>query len=79
MPKHQIREGHSPHPSGSSIKKLSRAPPYYQPIKEIMATSVSKCLDSDLEEGIEEIPEEVIDAEEDSDETFELPETEKPT
>ena len=48
-------------------------------IKEIMATSTFESFDSDLEEGIEEIPEEVIDAEEDSDETFELPETEKPT
>ena len=34
-------------------------------------------LDSNLEEDIEEIPEEVSEAEEDSDETFELPETEK--
>ena len=50
-----------------------------EPIEEIMATSTFESFDSDLEEGIEEIPEEVIDAEEDSDETFELPETEKPT
>ena len=44
-----------------------------------MATSVSKSLDSDLEEDIEENPEEVIEVDEDPNETFELPETEKPS
>lgn len=44
-----------------------------------MATSILESFDSDLEEDIEEILEEVIEVEEDSNETFELPETEKPT
>ena len=39
-----------------------------------MATSTFESFDSDLEEDIEENPkEEVIEADEDSDETFELP------
>ena len=42
-----------------------------------MATSAFESFDSDLEEDIEEIPEEVSQGEEDSDETFELPKTEK--
>jgi len=48
-------------------------------IKEIMATSTFESFDSDLEEDIEKIPKEVIEIEEDSDETFELSETEKPS
>ena len=44
-----------------------------------MATSTLESFDSDLKEDIEEIPEEVVEAEEDSDETFELSETEKPS
>ena len=45
-----------------------------------MATSTFESFDSDLEEDIEEIQEEEVnEAEEDPDETFELPETEKPS
>ena len=44
-----------------------------------MATSTFKFVDLGLEEDIEEMPEEVSDAEEDSDETSELPATEKPS
>ena len=44
-----------------------------------MAISVPKSLDSDLKEDIEENPEEVIEADEDPNETFELPENEKPS
>ena len=44
-----------------------------------MATSTLESFDSDLEEDIEEIPEEVIEANEDSDDTFKWPETEKPS
>ena len=55
-------------------------PPTLEPIKEIMATSVLEYSDSDLEEDIEGNPkEEVIEANEDSNETFKLPETEKPS
>ena len=53
--------------------------PTPEPIEEIMATSTLESFDSDLEEDIEEISEEVVEAEEDSDETFALPETEKPS
>ena len=53
--------------------------PTAEPIKEIMATSTLESFDSDLEEDIEEIPEVVIEVEEDSNETFELPETKKPS
>ena len=44
-----------------------------------MATYTFKSFDSDLEEDIKEVPEEVIEVDEDSNETFELPETEKPS
>jgi len=44
-----------------------------------MATSTFESFDSDLEEDIEEMPEEVSDAEEDPDETTKLPATEKPS
>ena len=53
--------------------------PTPKPIEEIMATSTFESFDSDLEEDIEEMPEEVSDAEEDPDETSELPATEKPS
>ena len=53
--------------------------PIPKPIEEIMATSTFESFDSDLEEDIEEMPEEVSDVEEDIDETFELPATEKPS
>jgi len=47
--------------------------PTLEPIEEIMAASVSESFDSDLEEDTEESPKEVIKANEDSNETFELP------
>jgi len=53
--------------------------PTLEPIEEIMATSIPESLDSDLEEDIEENSEEVIEADEDPNEAFELPETEKPS
>ena len=57
----------------SSVEDLSTL----EPIEEIMATSIFESFDSGLKEDIEKIREEVIEAEEDSNETFELPETEK--
>ena len=53
--------------------------PIPEPIEEIMATSTFESFDSDLEEDIEEMPEEVSDAEEDPDETSELPAIENPS
>ena len=53
--------------------------PTLEPIEEIRATSVFESLDSDLEEDIEENSKEVIEADEDPNETFELPEPEKPS
>ena len=52
--------------------------PTLEPVKEIMATSVLESLDSDLEEDIKENPKEVIEPDEDPNETFELPKNEKP-
>ena len=46
--------------------------PIPEPIEEIMATSTFESFDSDLEEDIEEMPEEVSNAEEESGETSEL-------
>ena len=53
--------------------------PTPEPIEEIMVISTFESFDSVLEEDIEEIPKEVSDAEEDSDETSELLTTEKPS
>ena len=53
--------------------------PTPEPIEEIIATSTLESFDLNLEEDIEENPEEVIEVDGDSDETFELPETEKPS
>ena len=53
--------------------------PTPEPIEEIMASSTLESFDLNLEEDSEENLEEVIEADEDSDETFELPETEKPS
>jgi hypothetical protein len=53
--------------------------PTPEPIEEIMATSTFESFDSNIEEDIKEIMEEVIKAEEDFDETFELPKTKKPS
>ena len=58
-----------------SVKDL----PILEPIEEIMATSSSEFFDLGLEEDIEEMPEEVSDAEEESGETSELLATEKPS
>ena len=54
-------------------------PPILEPIKEVMATSILKSSNLDLEEDIEGNLEEVIKVDEDSNESFELPETEKPS
>ena len=53
--------------------------PIPEPIEEIMATPTFESFDSDLEEDIEEMPEEVSDVEEESGETSELLATEKPS
>jgi len=50
-------------------------PPIIEPIEEVMSTSILESSDSDLERN----PEEVIEADEDSNETFKLLETEKPS
>ena len=54
-------------------------PPILEPIEKIMATSVLETFESDLEKDIEGNPEEVIETDEDSNETFELPKTKKPS
>ena len=66
-------------PVDQALKCSAEDPPTLEPIEEIMATSTLESFDSDLEEDIEETPEEVIEADEDSNETFELSETEKPS
>ena len=53
--------------------------PIPEPIEEIMATSTFEFVDLGLEEDIEEMPEEVSDAEEESGETSKLLATEKPS
>ena len=53
--------------------------PTPEPIEEIIATSTFESFDSDLEEDIEKMSKEVSDAEEDPDETSELPATKKPS
>ena len=52
-------------------------PPTIEPIEEVMATSILDTPDSDLERDNEGKIEEVTTEDEYSDETFELPETEK--
>ena len=66
-------------PVDQALKCSVEDPPTLEPIEEIMATSTLESFDSDLEEDIEETPKEVIEEDEDSNETFELPETEKPS
>ena len=66
-------------PVDQALNCSAEDPPTLEPIEEIMATSTLESFDSDLEEDIEETPEEVIEADEDSNETFELLETEKPS
>ena len=63
MFKHQVREGHVPHPLDRALTCSVEDLPIPEPIEEIMATSTFESLDSDLEEDIEEMPEEVSDAE----------------
>ena len=53
--------------------------PILEPIEEITATSTFESFDSDLEEDIEKIMEEVSDAKEESGDTSELLMTEKPS
>jgi len=62
-------------PIERALKWSVEDPPTLEPIEEIMATSILESSDSDLEEDIEGNPEEVTEADEDSNETFELPET----
>ena len=66
-------------PVDRALKYSVEDPPTLEPIKEIMAISVLESSDSDLEEDIEGNSEEVIEADKDSNETFELSETEKPS
>jgi len=54
-------------------------PPTIEPIEEVMATSILGTPNSDLERDDEGKIEEVTKEDEYSDETFELPETEKPS
>ena len=60
-----------------STNCLVEDPSISEPIEDVMATSTLDPPDSDLERDVEGNPEEVIEDDEDSDETFELPETEK--
>ena len=79
MFKHQVREGHVPHPLDRALTCSVEDLPIPEPIEEIMATSTFEPFDSDLEEDIEEMPKEVSDAEEESGDTSELLTTEKPS
>ena len=54
-------------------------PPTIEPIEEVMATSTLDVPDSDIEKDVEPITEGAIEEDEESDETFELPKTEKPS
>jgi len=54
-------------------------PPTIEPIEEVMATSTLDVPDSDIEKDVEPITEGAIEEDEESNETFELPETEKPS
>ena len=78
MFKHQVREGHVPHPLDRALTCSVEDLPIPEPIEEIMATSTFESFDSDLEEDIEEMPEEVSGAEEEPGDTSELLATEKP-
>ena len=67
-------------PIERALKCSVEDPPILEPIEEMMATSVLESFDSDLKEDIEGNPkEEVIKAVKDSNETFELPKTKKPS
>jgi hypothetical protein len=60
-----------------STNCLVEDPSISEPIEDVMATFTLDPPDSDLKRDVEGNPEEVIEDDEDSDETFELPETEK--
>ena len=66
-------------PIDRALKCSVEDPPILEPIEKIMATSVLETFESDLEKDIVGNPEEVIETDEDSNETFELPETERPS
>ena len=66
-------------PIDRALKCSVEDPPILEPIEKIMATSVLETFESDLEKDIEGNPEEVIETDEDSNETFELPEAKKPS
>ena len=65
-------------PIDRALKCSVEDPPILEPIEKIMATSVLETFESDLEKDIEGNPEEDIETDEDSNETFKLPEAEKP-
>ena len=79
MFKHQIREGHVPRPRGSSIDMLSRRSPYSRANRGNNGHFHFRVFDSDLDKDIEEMSEEVSDAEEDRGETSELLATKTPS
>jgi hypothetical protein len=54
-------------------------PPTIEPIEEVMATSTLDAPNSVIEKDVKPITEGVIEEDEESDETFELPETKKPS
>ena len=76
MFKHQVRD-HIP--VDRALTCSVEGHPIPELIEEIMATSTSEFFDLGLEEDIEEMLEEVSDAEEESSETSELLATEKPS
>ena len=66
-------------PVTRAIHCSTEDPPTIEPIEEVMATSILDTPDSDLERDNEGKIEDVTTEDEYSDETFELPETEKPS
>ena len=66
-------------PITRSTNYLVEDPPIIEPTEEVMATSILDLPDSALKGDVEGNTEEVIEEDEDSDETFELPEFEKPS
>ena len=57
-------------PMDRALKCSVEDPPILEPIEKIMATSVLETFESDLEKDIQGNPEEVIETDEDSNETF---------
>ena len=68
-----------PIPISRSTNYLVEDPPTIEPIEEVMATSTLDAPNSDIEKDVKPITEGVIEEDEESDETFELPETKKPS